>query len=100
MRSWIPPIVSVVFRDSGWQVQKSRKGFLEMTLIAHVPRELRPRTLVSSFRDSSCHQRLIKLPILRVIEVRIMPQQGEIAAISQRPAFEGEHQVQRLVGVA
>ena len=67
---------------------------------ARIPRELRSQTLVSSCRDSSCHQRLVKLSILGVIEVRIMPQQSEIAAISQRPALEDEHQVQRLIGVA
>lgn len=34
------------------------------------------------------HQRLIKRTVLRVIKVRMMPEQGEIAAVTQSPLFE------------
>lgn len=48
----------------------------------------------------SRHQRLIKLPILRGRQVRVMPEQGESAAVAQGPLLESQHQLQGRIGIA
>jgi hypothetical protein len=57
-----------------------------------------PATLIRPDWTSG-HQRPIKRLILRGRQVRVVPQQGEIAAVAQGPRLEGEHQVQRCIGV-